>query len=158
MALRTLLIAASVTVAFAAAVAADTSPGLRLDPSDIDRMATSASGPGTSGVTGILTTVLSGDPTRPGLYTIRLSVPAHTVIAAHSHSDKRSAVVMSGIWYFGYGDRNVEAGLKALPPGSFYTEPAGEPHFARTGDDPVVVYITGIGPTDTTYVDPGTAP
>jgi hypothetical protein len=39
--------------------------------------------------------------------------------------------VISGTWYFGYGDRHDEEVLQALGPGSFYTEPAREPHFAR---------------------------
>ncbi len=39
--------------------------------------------------------------------------------------------------------------VKALPPGAFYTEPAGEPHFARTGPEGATVSITGYGPTDT---------
>jgi hypothetical protein len=37
--------------------------------------------------------------------------------------------------------------------GSFYTEPAGAPHFAGTEDQPAVVDITGFGPSDTIYVD-----
>jgi hypothetical protein len=41
---------------------------------------------------------------------------------------------------------------KALPAGSFYTEPSGDAHFARTKTDPVIVYITGSGPTDTVFV------
>jgi hypothetical protein len=41
---------------------------------------------------------------------------------------------------------------KALAAGSFYSEPAGVAHFAETSADPVVVYITGFGPTDTIYV------
>ena len=41
---------------------------------------------------------------------------------------------------------------------SFYTEPAGSAHFARTGDEPAIVYITGVGPTDTVYVDAAQAP
>ena len=34
-----------------------------------------------------------------------------------------------------------------------YTEPAGATHFAGTEDQPAVVDITGIGPSDTIYVD-----
>jgi hypothetical protein len=33
-----------------------------------------------------------------------------------------------------------------------YTEPGRVAHFAETKADPVVVYITGHGPTDTAYV------
>ena len=42
-------------------------------------------GTGSSGVSGIQTVVLKGDPNETGVYTIMLRVPAHTQIAAHSH-------------------------------------------------------------------------
>jgi uncharacterized RmlC-like cupin family protein len=75
-------------------------------------------------------------------------------IAAHSHRDDRVATVISGTWRIGYGDKFDEASLKALPPGSFYTEPAGGTHFAATADEAVVVQITGFGPSSTDYVVP----
>ncbi len=125
---------------------------IRITPDEFDRESASASGPGTSGVAGIRTTVLKGDPTRPGLYTILLRVPPHTRIAAHRHPDNRVATVVSGTWYFGYGREFDAARLRALPPGSFYTEPPGRDHFAETRDSAVVVQISGVGPTGTTYV------
>lgn len=106
---------------------------------------------GTSGLAGIRTVVLSGDPTRPGMYTIELLVPAHTRIAAHEHRDDRTAVVVSGTWHFGYGRTADDTRSKSLGPGSFYTEPANIAHFARTDGEPVAVIITGNGPTDTRY-------
>ncbi|MGO4717322.1 cupin domain-containing protein [Bradyrhizobium sp. 2TAF24] len=150
----------AVSVLLATSLVAVASPAdeRRLDPNDIAALSKGGAGAGTSGVAGIQTTVLSGDPTASGPYTIALRVPAHTIIAAHTHRDSRSAVVVSGIWWFGYGPTNTEDKLKALPPGSFYTEPGGEAHFARTGDQAVVVYITGMGPTDTRYVDASAAP
>ena len=93
-----------------------------------------------------------------GFYTIVLSVPAHTTIPAHSHRDERVATVVSGTWQFGYGDRFAEQALKSLPPGSVYSEPGGANHFARTGAEPVLVEISGVGPTDTRYVNPADAP
>jgi uncharacterized RmlC-like cupin family protein len=63
------------------------------------------------------------------------------------------ATVISGTWQIGYGSRFDEKNLKALPPGSFYTEPPSVAHFARTGNGPVVVQITGYGPTGTKYTD-----
>ena len=125
----------------------------RLTPADMSELPTIAPGAGTSGIGGIRVTVLSGDPGRPGLYTIRLSVPADTTIAAHTHRDERVATVISGVWYFGYGDRHEPAATRELPAGSYYTEPAGVPHFASTGAQGAVLYITGFGPTDTVYVD-----
>ena len=62
-----------------------------------------------------------------------------------------SRVSPSGTWYFGYGKTFDSNALKALPPGSFYTEPPADPHFAETRDSAVVLQITGYGPTGTTY-------
>jgi pimeloyl-ACP methyl ester carboxylesterase/uncharacterized RmlC-like cupin family protein len=115
-------------------------------------------GTGSSGVAGIETVVLKGDPNQAGLYTIMLRVPAHTRIAAHSHRDDRVATVISGTWHIGYGNEFDEAKLKALPAGSFYTEPPARNHFAETGDEAVVVQITGFGPSSTDYVDPSQDP
>ena len=123
----------------------------RLSPADITSLDKDGAGPGTSGIAGIRTTVLFGDPSQPGPYTIEIRVPPHTRIAAHTHRDRRSAVVVSGSWYFGYGDALTDDRLKLLPAGSFYSEPAEDSHFALTRDEPAVVYITGVGPTDTRF-------
>ena len=125
----------------------------RLTPNEYKFPQQSNPGTGSSGVAGIKTVVLKGDPNQAGMYTIMLQVPAHTQIAAHSHRDDRIATVISGTWHFGYGDKFDEAKLKALPPGSFYTEPPGRNHFAETGREPVVVQITGFGPSSTDYVN-----
>lgn len=124
---------------------------IRLSPAEIASKGKGGAGPGTSGIQGIRTTVLFGDPARPGPYTIEIRVPPHTRIAAHTHRDRRSAVVVSGQWFFGYGAALAEDRLKLLPAGSFYTEPANDAHFALTRDEPAVVYITGEGPTDTHF-------
>src|SRR6202051_4090157 len=127
---------------------------VRLTPSEFDFPQQGNPGTGSSGVGGIQTVVLKGDPNESGVYTIMLRVPAHTQIAAHSHRDDRVATVVSGTWHIGYGDKFDESKLKTLPPGSFYTEPPGQNHFAETGDEFVVVQITGLGPSSTEYVDP----
>ncbi len=48
--------------------------------------------------------------------------------------------------------------LKALPPGSVYSELGGVEHFTQTADTAVVVQISGYGPTDTKYFDPAHDP
>jgi len=60
---------------------------------------------------------------------------------------------VSGTWMFGYGEDFNEQKLKALTPGSFYTEPAGVAHFAQTAESAVVLHITGIGPSGMQYID-----
>jgi quercetin dioxygenase-like cupin family protein len=133
------------------ATAQDGQARRRLAPKEIEALPSETAGAGTSGLSAVTTRVLFGDPTKPGLYTIELRVAPNTVIAAHTHRDTRTAVVVSGLWYFGYGPTNEQTLVKALPPGAFYTEPAGESHFARTGAEGATVSITGYGPTDTVY-------
>jgi quercetin dioxygenase-like cupin family protein len=150
-------LAAAMLLAHSAGAVAQQMP-LRLTPAEIAGLAGAGPGAGTSGVAGIQSIVLSGDPAKAGPYTIEIRVPANTRIAAHDHRDDRSAVVVSGQWYLGYGETATEAAVKLLPPGSFYTEPAGKAHFAMTRDAPAIVYISGFGPTNTTYVDPADTP
>lgn len=116
-----------------------------------------AGGTGTSGVSGIETVVLKGDPTKPGLYVLALRAGPNMIIQAHSHKDDRVATVLKGTWYFGYGRKFDETALKALPAGSTYTEPPNRPHFARTKEQ-VVIQIVGYGPSSTTYVNPADDP
>jgi hypothetical protein len=73
---------------------------------------------------------LSDEPARVGYYSNLLFVPAHATIQAHSHRDDRVATVVPGEWQFGYGAKFDEGSLKKLPPGSVYSEPKGENHFA----------------------------
>ncbi len=129
----------------------DSASGVRLNPDEIEALPPTGAGTGTSGVSGIRTRVLRGNPTQPGAYTIQLNVPANTQIAAHTHPDDRVVTVIAGTWHFGYGATFDEMNLKELSPGSFYTEPPSMPHFACTGTSPAVVQISGFGPSGTRY-------
>lgn len=106
---------------------------------------------GTSGVAGIETRLLLGDPAQAGPYTIAIRVPPNTHIAVHSHRDDRSAVVVGGVWHFGYGQIAGDSLTQTLPAGSYYTEPAGDDHFAWTGAEGATVYISGTGPSSTRF-------
>ena len=99
-------------------------------------------------------TVLVGDPTKAGLYTVRVAIPAHTQVKPHTHRDNRSIVVLSGTWQMGYGSLFDARALKELRPGSVFTEPAAQPHFSQTTEEPVVILVTGYGPNDTKFVAP----
>ena len=116
--------------------------------------AVTAGAPPTSSPPAVQMTPLIGDPTKPGLYTIRVNIAPHTQVRPHTHRDNRSVTVISGTWHMGYGGTFDTKALKDLPPGSFYTEPAGQAHFAQTGDEPVVIWVTGYGPSDTKFVTP----
>jgi quercetin dioxygenase-like cupin family protein len=142
------------------ALNAQSLPQMRMPPSEIRGSALDSNQVGTAGLAGVHTKVLFGDPSKAGFYSILLFVPAHTTIQAHSHHDDRMATVVSGTWYFGYGDHFDAKALKILPPGSVYSEPGGTSHnhFARTDKDAVIVHICGFGPTDTRYFNPADEP
>jgi quercetin dioxygenase-like cupin family protein len=151
--LKRLVIAALFLVAVSAAIA-QSLPEIRMTPEEIRASTLDNNQIGSSGVAGVHTKVVFGDPSKAGFYAILLFVPAHTTIQAHSHRDDRVAAVVSGEWHFGYGSHFDAKLLKTLPPGSVYSEPGGDNHFARTDNDPVVVQISGYGPTDTRYFEP----
>jgi quercetin dioxygenase-like cupin family protein len=133
-------------------------PEMRMTPAEITASTLDNNQIGSSGVPGVHTKLLFGNPAEAGFYTILLFVPAHTTIQAHSHRGDRMAVVVSGEWHFGYGDHFDAKSLKTLPPGSVYSEPGGVNHYARTDADAVVVEVSGQGPTDTRYFDPANDP
>jgi quercetin dioxygenase-like cupin family protein len=111
-------------------------------------------GAGGSGNAKVQVVTIVGEPSKPGPYAQLLKVGANAQIAAHQHAGERVGAVLKGTWYFGYGAQFDKAQLKTLPVGSVYTEPSNRPHFAMTADEPVIVLITGTGPTDTVYENP----
>jgi len=153
----------TLTLAFAcciSAMQAQTKDGqLRMTPAEI--LATKSAGPsapGSSNLSAVQVIVIHGDPSKAGLYTILLKVAPNTKIPAHLHPDERMGTVVSGTWYFGYGDVFSTAGLKKLPAGSVYSEVKDQNHFAMTKNEPVVVEITGYGPSGVAYVNPADDP
>ena len=142
----------------ASAAIAQSLPEMRMTPAEMRASAVDSNQIGSSGLPGVHTKVVFGDPSKAGFYTILLFVPAHTTIQAHSHRDNRMAAVVSGEWHLGYGNHFDAKSLKSLPPGSVYSEPGGDNHFARTSADPVIVQISGYGPTDTRYFEAANDP
>jgi len=137
----------------ASAALAQALPEMRMTPAEIRSSALDNNQIGSSGLPGVHTKVVFGDPSKVGFYSILLFVPAHTTIQAHTHRDDRIATVVSGEWHLGYGTHFDAKALKTLPPGSVYSEPGGDNHFAQTTDDAVIVQISGYGPTDTHYFE-----
>jgi len=146
-------------VCLVATCAARTGPSLsqfRMTPAEL-RSIRSGDAPNPK-FPGVTIKVLFGDPAKEGFYSILFFAPPHMTLQAHSHRDNRVATVVSGQWSVGYGKQYDEGGLKLLPPGSVYSEPAGVDHFARTGDEQAIVHVCGYGPTDTQFFDPKNDP
>lgn len=109
-------------------------------------------------VKGLEQATIIGDSTKPGPFVERVRFPANFTNPPHTHPDDRTYTIISGTWYVGWGNKFDETKLKALPPGSFYTEPANVPHSVVSKGEPVIVQISGTGPTATRFVDPAHAP
>ena len=103
--------------------------------------------------------VLSGDPTKPVAYAIRLKFPANYAIPAHAHPTDEHVVVTSGALTFGMGDKLAKGAAtnKTLAAGGFALMPANMNHFAYTTQETTIV-LYGQGPVEFKYVNPSDDP
>lgn len=126
----------------------------RMTPAEFTWPAAAGQQAGSSMQSAVQSTVVFGNASGNGLYSIVFKVAPNARIPAHSHPDDRSCFVTNGIWYFGYGDRYDETALRALPAGSHYTEPANVSHFAGTKGEGATAECTAIGPSGTAFTHP----
>jgi len=104
--------------------------------------------------------VLSGDPTKPVPYSVRLKFPANYSIPAHSHPTDENVVVTSGAVTFGPGDKlsKTAATNKTLGVGGYMLVGTGMNHYAFTGSSEATIVLYGTGPVDFKYVNPSDDP
>ena len=57
-------------------------------------------------------TVLDGDPTKPGLFTVRLKAPDGTQIMPHWHPADEHVTVISGALMVGWGQKWDDAAMR----------------------------------------------
>ena len=98
--------------------------------------------------------VLLGDPTKPGMYVVRVRFPPYIMDRPHWHPMARYVTVLEGTWYSGTGDTFDLAHAVPLKPGSVMLHPAKAVHWDGSGSaETVIVQIIGEGPATTTPVD-----
>ena len=96
--------------------------------------------------------VLSGDPGKKGLFTVRLQAPAGYKVPPHTHPTSEHLTVISGTLHIGMGETLDEAAGKELPTGGYAVLPAGMAHYAwSTGE--TVIQIHSMGPFQIEYVN-----
>ena len=101
--------------------------------------------------------MLSGDPGKPGIFVVRLRMPAGYRIAPHWHPTDEHVTVISGTFSVGMGEKMDKAALKTLPVGGYVLLPAEARHFAMA-TTAVIVQIEGPGPFVLNYVNPADDP
>jgi quercetin dioxygenase-like cupin family protein len=101
---------------------------------------------------GAQVSVLDGDPTKPGMFTIRAKFADGYVVPPHWHPTAEHVVVISGTLLMGTGDKAEPSAMHPLPAGSFSKIPAKVHHFVQAKGE-TVVHITGTGPFVVNYVN-----
>jgi quercetin dioxygenase-like cupin family protein len=97
--------------------------------------------------------VLEGDPSRPGVFTMRIRMPDGFVIAPHWHPNVERVTVVSGTFRVGHGDVFDSAATQPLDAGSYFSFPPEMRHFA-VAEGETIVQLTSVGPWQIRYVDP----
>ena len=100
--------------------------------------------------------VVVGQPTSPGMYVIRVKVPAGVKLMPHKHPEDRIYTVMSGIFYIGLGDQFEGDKLQAYC--SVIVLPGNTSHFHWAKSGEYVSQVTANGPLGIEYVNPADDP
>lgn len=101
--------------------------------------------------------IVHGDPTKDGMYVVRLKVPAGFRIAAHTHPNDENVTVLSGTFHIGTGDVLDEKKGQAIKPGGYAYVAKGMRHYAWFSED-TVIQLHGMGPQGIAYVNPADDP
>lgn len=94
--------------------------------------------------------VLEGDPAKPGLFTIRLKLPAGARLGPHTHPRPERVTVLSGRVVVGFG-KLVQGEGVAFTAGGFYVTPPDQVHYVSFPEE-TVLQLTCEGPWEVVYV------
>lgn len=90
--------------------------------------------------------VVSGNPHSDSLFIIRVIIPPHVTMEAHSHPTAEYATVLSGKLFIGSGMVPDDKISKAVQAGCFYKNEKDRVHYFFTGEEGAVLQVTAIGP------------
>lgn len=100
------------------------------------------------------TAVVYGDPSKPGLFILRIKFPPNFIVPPHTHPVFESVTVLSGSMGSGMGKTVDKSSGKILEAGGILLLPADHVHYVWTEDKETVIQVSGNGPFDLTYIDP----
>ena len=109
-------------------------------------------------VPGIQLAVVTGDPSKPAPYTVRLRFPAGYVFPGHWHPNDENLTVLSGTFLLGMGEKTDKTALKKYTAGDYLLLPARMAHFGGVEGE-TEIQLHGIGPFSITVTEeiPGAA-
>jgi len=106
------------------------------------------------GYGGLQYAVIEGDPSKEGIYVVRVKFPPGLMTRPHYHPEDRHAIVIKGTWYTGTGETFDPDRTVGLKPGTYMKHPAKGVHFDGAKDEEVILQIVGYGPTGTIWLHP----
>jgi len=101
--------------------------------------------------------VIKGDPSKEGMYVVRLKLPAGFQIAAHSHPNDENVTVLLGSFNIGTGDKLDKSKGTMVKAGGYSFVAKGMNHYAWFTEE-TVLQLHGMGPQGVTYVNPADDP
>jgi quercetin dioxygenase-like cupin family protein len=139
-------------LAAAAAVLTTTAAGspalAQMNPSDLKW------GPAPAGLpAGAQLAVLSGDPGKEGVFTIRVKFPAGYSVPPHHHPADELVTVIEGDLALGMGDKVDREAMTVLKPGGYALAAKTMNHYVTTTGGGIV-QITSMGPFAIVYANP----
>lgn len=106
---------------------------------------------------GAQATVLSGDPGKSGLFTIRLKMPDGYTVPPHQHPTAEHVTIVSGTLMMAMGSKLDESAFKAMDAGAYANLPARSDHYVRAKGE-TTVQVTAMGPFQIKYANPNDDP
>lgn len=107
---------------------------------------------------GLQTAVVAGDPTKAGVYVVRVKFPPGVMTRPHTHPEDRYAVVLKGTWWVGTSAEFEPGKTTPVKTGGFMKHPAGGTHYDGAKDEEVIVQVVGVGPSGTDFLKPELGP
>jgi len=101
--------------------------------------------------------VVSGDPARKGMFTIRARLPANYAVPAHWHPTDEKVSVVSGKLAYGMSDRVNRTNAQGLGAGENVVMKAKMHHWVLSADG-AEIEVSAMGPFAITYVNPAEDP
>ena len=103
-------------------------------------------------------TVVSGDPGKEGMFTIRAKLPADYMVPPHHHlTDEKVSVKSGGPLAYGMGDKVDKANAGSLEKGYHINLGANMNHWAST-TAATEIEVSAMGPFSIVYANPADDP
>jgi quercetin dioxygenase-like cupin family protein len=101
---------------------------------------------------GATMSVLSGDPSKEGLFVLRAKFPDGYKVPPHMHPTDEHVTILKGSMLMGLGEKFDKAAMHAVATGGYFRAPANTAHYVLAKGE-TIIQVTAMGPFSVTYVN-----